>query len=294
MHALVRPEPGPGTLKITRWGGRRLAALRGGPELRDQPVGESWEFSTLAGSESCAGGRPLRELLGGPLPFLAKLIDTALPLSIQVHPGDRPDPAAPHITLPGKEEAWVVLAADPGARLQVGLRPGLTPGQLAAAARAGAPLLTCLQDHLAEPGLVVLVPAGTVHAIGGGLLLAEIQQPADCTYRLYDYDSGRPLHLEQALAAADLRASPRLWRPRDAPTRLRGEHVELDIFTAGAHRLAPNDAPALLIGASGHTHVRLGDERDLLAPGDLLLARAGALALDVPAGGLVVVGRVHP
>ena len=67
---LLRPQPGPATLKVTRWGGHRLGALRGGPDLRDQTVGESWEFSTLPGSESAACDLPLGELLGGPLPFL--------------------------------------------------------------------------------------------------------------------------------------------------------------------------------------------------------------------------------
>lgn len=290
---LLRPEPGPGTLKVTRWGGRRLAALRGGPALRDQSVGESWEFSTLHGSESAARGRPLGALLGAPLPFLAKLIDTALPLSIQVHPDDRPDPSDPRALLPGKEEAWVVLAADPGAELLVGLRPGLDADALAAAARAGDPLLTCLERQPAEPGLVVLVPAGTVHAIGGGVLLAEIQQPTDCTYRLHDYGSGRPLHLEQALAAANLRAAPQVWRPRDPPRRLRGRHVELEILAGGVHRRTAA-VPLLLIAARGRAHARCDDERDALAPGDLVLARGRALELELADDALLVLGRVDP
>lgn len=293
LPPLLRPEPGPATLKVTRWGGRRLAALRGGPALQGQTVGESWEFSTLPGSESAARGRPLGELLGAPLPFLAKLIDTALPLSVQVHPDDRPDPDRPGAVLPGKEEAWVILAADPGARLWVGLKPGLTRDALARAAHAGDPLVACLQEHVAEPGLCVLVPAGTVHAIGGGLLLAEIQQPSDCTYRLFDYGSGRPLHVAEALACADLDARPQLWRPGDPPRALSGKHVTLRPLGPGAHALALQ-ATSLVIGARGRADVRADDLTESLAPGDLLLARPGPLALTIPPDGLVVVGDVRP
>lgn len=289
---LLRPQPGPDTLKVTRWGGRRLGALRGGADLRDRTVGESWEFSTLPGSESATCGRPLGAVLGAPLPFLAKLIDTALPLSIQVHPDDRPDPERPGARLPGKEEAWVILAADPGARLWAGLKPGLTRVAVAEAARAGDPLVTCLEEHVAEPGLCVLVPAGTIHAIGGGLLLAEIQQPSDCTYRLHDYGSGRPLHLEQALACADLAAAPLLWRPADPPRALTGKHVTVLPLPPGEHAL---ELPmqTLLIGAHGRADVRADDLDEPLATGDLLLAQPGRLRVRVPPGGLVVVGHVR-
>jgi mannose-6-phosphate isomerase class I len=293
LPLLLRPEPGPATLKVTRWGGQRLAALRGGPGEQGRTVGESWEFSTLPGSESAALGRPLGALLSAPLPFLAKLIDTALPLSVQVHPDDRRDPDHPATMLPGKEEAWVILAADPGARLWAGLRPGLSRDDLARAARAGDPLVACLTEHVAEPGMCVLVPAGTVHAIGGGLLLAEIQQPSDCTYRLYDYGSGRPLHVEQALAATDLAAAPQIWRPSAPPTRLAGKHVTVELLGPGEHRCVPDATPCLLIGVRDRAHVLAGREREPLAPGDLLLARAAPVTVEVPPGGLAAVGSVR-
>ncbi|MEM6996038.1 MAG: hypothetical protein AAF721_36360, partial [Myxococcota bacterium] len=104
---LIRPEPGPTTLKVTRWAGTRLAALRGAEDVAGA-IGESWEFSTLPGSVSRACGEPLDTLLGAPLPWLAKLIDTAAPLSIQVHPTDDVVSGAP-----GKEEAWIILEAEP-------------------------------------------------------------------------------------------------------------------------------------------------------------------------------------
>ncbi|MDC0716984.1 class I mannose-6-phosphate isomerase [Nannocystis bainbridge] len=297
VPALLRPELAPATIKDTRWGGHRLAA-----RLSDEPttrgafagrsIGELWQFSTLPGSESLAlGGRGLGDVLGRPLPFLAKLIDTALPLSVQVHPEDRPDPARPGAILPGKEEAWIVLAADPDARLWAGVRPGVSRDDLARAAADGT-IVACLEEHVVTPGLVVLVPAGTVHAIGAGILLAEIQQPSDCTYRLYDYDSGRPLHVEAALATLDVAARPQVWRPGDASPHLRGTHVELELLGPGEHRRALAE-PTLIVGTRGTASVRADDCEAKLDETQLLLAVRGPLILTIPEAGLVAVGRVH-
>lgn len=296
VPALLSPELAPATIKETRWGGRRLAELLSEApalaELRGRSVGELWQFSTLPGHESLAHrGRRLGDLLGGPLPFLAKLIDTALPLSVQVHPDDRPDPARPGALLPGKEEAWIVLDADPGARLWAGVRPGVSRDDLARAAADG-DIVACLEEHVATPGLVVLVPAGTVHAIGAGILLAEIQQPSDCTYRLYDYGSGRPLHVEAALATLDVSARPQLWRPGDASPHLRGAHVELELLGPGEHT-REIDEPTLLVGARGTATARADGSEHAIGGIDLSLAVRGPLALHVPADALVALGRVH-
>lgn len=281
--SLLRPEPGPATLKVTRWGGRRLAALRGAPA--DAAVGESWEFSTLPGHDSRALGRPLAEVLGGPLPFLAKLIDTSLPLSVQVHPGDT-------ARAPGKEEAWVVLAADPGAHVWAGLRRGVTREQLTAAVAAGAPCLDLLARHVVVPGTVILVPARTIHAIGGGILLAEIQQPSDCTLRLYDHGSDRPIQPTEALAVADLTAEPEVWHPHGAlPRTLQGEHVRLELLGPGHHD-RPASTPTLLIPAYGHVRIDTSTEHERITPGELRLTR-GPHRLDVAEGALCVVGTVN-
>lgn len=280
---LLRPEPGPSTLKITRWGGRRLAPLRGAPA--DQTVGESWEFSTLPGHESRARGRPLTDILGGPLPFLAKLLDTALPLSVQVHPGDTAD-------APGKEEAWIVLAADPGAHVWAGLCHGVSPDEFSAAVARGAACLDLLLRHPVVPGTVILVPARTVHAIGGGVLLAEIQQPTDCTLRLYDHGSDRPIQPDAALLLVDHTARPEVWRPQDPPTTIRGRHVALEILGPGAHDRDPA-IPTLLVPARGRVHLSAGDDAEHLDPGALRLAPRGPLRVVVPAGGLCVTGTVQ-
>gem|GEM_PF-2475862 len=281
---LLRPEPGPTTLKVTRWGGTRLAALRGGAELRGQAVGESWEFSTVPGHESELAGQPLSTILGGPLPFLAKLIDTALPLSVQVHPGDAPG-------TPGKEEAWVVLAADPGAHVWAGLADGCDPQEFRRAVAASEPLLPLLRAIPVVPGTVVLVPARTVHAIGSGILLAEIQQPVDCTYRFHDHGSDRPIQPDQALAAVDLAQRAQVWQPEDPPTTLTGLHVTLEILGAGTHAREPA-GPSLIVPVRGRGDAITAREEQPLDLGELLLARPGPWRLELAPGSLCVIGQV--
>ncbi|MCA9694532.1 MAG: class I mannose-6-phosphate isomerase [Myxococcales bacterium] len=282
MSALLHSEPGPGTLKATRWGGARLGPLRGGAA----GIGESWEFSTLPGAESRVAGEPLSAILGGPLEFLAKLLDTALPLSVQVHPAD--DPVAGIV---GKEEAWIILDADPDAAVLVGLAPGVSRRDLEGAlARADAEpdaVIDCLHRIPARRGMVILVPARTLHAIGAGVLLAEIQQPVDCTYRLHDYGSGRALHVSQALATLDPGARPRVYRPGDAPGIIAGAHLRLTVIEEGEHAIAAERAaPRLLVPVSS-----CACDDEPLAAGDLALAIAPC-RVRVPAGGQLVVGAL--
>ena len=284
VQRLLRPAPGPSTLKLTRWAGARLAALRNHPDP-DARVGESWEFSTLPDHMSRVGDRTLTEQLGGPLPFLAKLIDTALPLSVQVHPGDEAD-------RPGKEEAWVILAADPGATVWAGLADTCTPADFRSAVAAGAPLLALLRAIPVVAGSVVLVPARTVHAIGGGILLAEIQQPSDCTYRFHDHGSERPIQPREALAAVDLEQQPHVWQPGSPPATLRGRHLQLEILGPGAHRRDRPQAPTLVIPARGQLDLHAPDEHQQLVPGDLALARGGRFWLELPPGSLAVLGHI--
>ncbi len=278
---LLRPEPGPSTLKITRWGGHRLAALRGAEA--SATVGESWEFSTLAGHESRAAGRPLSAVLGAPLPFLAKLLDTASPLSVQVHPDDT-------ASAPGKEEAWVILAADPDAHVWAGVRPDVTRKQFSDALIDGATCLDLLLCHRVTPGTVLLVPARTIHAIGGGILLAEIQQPTDCTLRLHDHGSDRPIQPKEALAVADLASVPVVWRPQEPPRTLHGRHVGLEILGPG-HHVRDAAVPTLLVPACGPVRVGADTDDEHLEPGQLRLA-LGPLRIDVPADALCILGTV--
>ncbi|MGQ9839995.1 MAG: type I phosphomannose isomerase catalytic subunit [Anaerolineae bacterium] len=211
-------------LKSYLWGGRNLALL--GRALPPEGViAESWE---IAGHEDGTtmvvngpyAGRLLTEVHGelglaligqrnawaqarGKFPLLVKLLDAAQPLSVQVHPDD--DYALAHEGNElGKTEMWVVLRAEPGAELILGLAAGTTPEALRAAVVEGR-LESLLHRVVVRPGDHVCVPAGTLHAIMGGLLMVEIQQNSNTTYRVYDWNRvdatgrPRPLHLDKAL-----------------------------------------------------------------------------------------------
>ncbi|NDC53888.1 MAG: class I mannose-6-phosphate isomerase [Planctomycetia bacterium] len=206
------------------WGGRRFATELG----RDLPPGddfaESWELVDRPGDDQsvvAAGplaGRTLGDLVRGSghdllgrhaglaaFPLLFKFLDARRDLSVQVHPDDE---RAAKLVPPdrGKTEAWYVVDAEPGSRIYAGLASGIGRDDLAAAIRAG----RCAEVlHSFEPrsGDCVFIPAGTVHAIGSGLLVAEIQQSSDVTYRLFDWNRAgpdglpRPLHVEAGVEA---------------------------------------------------------------------------------------------
>ena len=132
--------------------------------------------------------------------LLLKLLFTSEPLSIQVHPDDA---FARSIGLPnGKTEAWYILSASPAARVAVGLKRSISPEELRASIRSGS-IADLVQWRPVIKGDVVFVPAGTIHAIGAGIVLAEIQQRSDATFRLFDYGRQRELHEDNAVAVSD-------------------------------------------------------------------------------------------
>ena len=154
-------------------------------------IGEVWFTDSLPGQPE--------------LPLLTKFVLTSGQLSVQVHPGD--EYAAEHEHSPGKTEMWHVLRAEPGARVALGFREPITRERLVEASLSGE-IEHLLQWYDASPGDTYFVPAGTVHAIGAGLAVCEIQQQSDITYRLYDYGRPRELHLEKGAAVADLGTHP--------------------------------------------------------------------------------------
>jgi mannose-6-phosphate isomerase len=206
------------------WGGRRLQEFLRKPLPTNESYGESWEISDHALHHSVVAGgahqgRSLRELMEherGPLlgsaarghskfPWLVKFIDAQDWLSVQVHP----DRQAVRSLLPGEEgktEAWLVLDADPGSRIYAGLLPGTDETRLRTALEKGS-VADCLHQFEPRPGDFLFLPAGTVHAVGGGVLMTEVQQTSDATFRLFDWNrrdahgKGRALHIEQALAS---------------------------------------------------------------------------------------------
>jgi mannose-6-phosphate isomerase len=208
------------------WGGRRLAEF-GFPLPPDEPIGEAVLTAgdshvvgdgTLGGIVAAdpaktIGPAGLRATGNRPIfPLLAKIIDASEDLSIQVHPNDAV--AALDGDSLGKTEAWWILDAAPGARLYVGFKDGTTFADVTAAIASGRGLVDLMRSVPALPNTVIFLPAGTVHAIGTGILLYEIQQPSSITYRLDDWGrvdaNGRPreLHIEQGLAVIDVELRP--------------------------------------------------------------------------------------
>jgi mannose-6-phosphate isomerase len=145
--------------------------------------------------------------------LLLKLLFTTEPLSIQVHPDDAFARAI--VLANGKTEAWYILSAGPDAQIALGLKHMLSSSQLRSAIADGS-IVDMVQWHPARAGDVVFVPAGTIHAIGGGIVLAEVQQQSDATFRLFDYGRQRALHIDNAVAAAV--AGPAKRQP--SPTQL--------------------------------------------------------------------------
>ncbi|MEO5923464.1 MAG: class I mannose-6-phosphate isomerase [Bryobacteraceae bacterium] len=162
-------------------------------------------------------------------PLLIKFLFTTAALSVQVHPQD--DYAAQYHQSRGKTEMWHILAADPGAKIAAGFWEPVTPEHMRAAAESGE-IEQLLTWYEARPGDTFFIPAGTVHAIGGGLTLCEIQQMSDITYRLYDYGRPRELHLDHGVCVSDL-------GPRDVRIAAReGRLVECPYFTTEKYFIA--------------------------------------------------------
>lgn len=193
--------------KDTPWGGDGLKRYFA-KDIPDDQTGESLEASTLCDEKTHTGesrtedDRTLTEVAGGKLPLLLKLIDAKETLSVQVHPDDAY--AARHENgKSGKTEAWLILHAQPGAKLVYGFREGVDPQTL-----SRDQIEQSLRWIPVRAGDVLYIPAGMVHAIGAGILLYEIQQDSDVTYRFWDWgrvqSDGKPreLHWEKACAVA--------------------------------------------------------------------------------------------
>lgn len=225
------------------WGGRNLEKL--GKKLPGGKVAESWEISCHPNGISMVSngeyaGLPLpgliaeygRAIAGEALPendldkfpLLVKLIDANDKLSVQVHPDDAYAFANENGEL-GKNEMWYILEAEPGARLIYDVQPGITREVFTQAVQQGA-FEGCLKQIPVFPGDVINIPAGLVHAIGAGIILAEVQQNSDTTYRVYDYErvdangKKRPLHIEKALDVIDFNATGRNEKVEGLPVKL--------------------------------------------------------------------------
>lgn len=299
------------------WGGQRLRVL--GKSLPDaRPYGESWEISPLAGwmSRAATGphrGMPLDEIWAQAathfcqgaqrppdrFPWLLKWLDCEDWLSVQVHP----DRSASRKWLGAdcpKSEAWVILEADPNARVYAGFRPGVTLEEVEE--RIGTDtLLGCLNSFAPRAGDCISLPAGTVHAVGGGILLAEVQQPSDATFRLFDWRrageaaQARPLQIREALDTLrwpqppihPLPPTPWLQSPAGATgeTLLQAPEFCLDRLTVHATAQVQAERLAAWMVLDGGGELAWRDVVHGVARGDTWLVPAAAQAIEWRRGG---------
>jgi mannose-6-phosphate isomerase len=276
-------------LKRLIWGDRRLATILHKPLGEGSDYAESWEVSDHRDDVSRVADGPLegtdlrtlvqqrgQELFGPEgatprqFPLLVKFLDANQVLSVQVHPDDERGRRLANDN--GKTETWVVVHAEPGSVIYAGLRPGVTRSDLTAAMASGG-LEPLLHRFPARPGDCIMVPAGTVHAIGAGVVLAEIQQMSDATFRVYDWGrvgpDGQPrkLHREEALESIDFEAGPvdplvTHAEPIAGGTRerlSRCEQFALErLRLTGTARVGSSDRFTLLINLGGSADIRCG------------------------------------
>ena len=307
LHPL-RFEP---ILKELIWGGRRLGTVLAKPLGAGVHYAESWEIADHGDDVSRVAEGPLKgttlralvqdrgtALLGpevaprNQFPLLVKFLDAHDVLSVQVHPDD--DRGRRLAADNGKTEAWVILHTEPGSLIYAGLRPGATRADLALAMRTGVvePLLHQFEPR---PGDCILIPAGTVHAIGAGVVLAEIQQMSNATFRIHDWGrkggdgKPRPLHPAEALESTDFAAgpvNPVPCRPEPFAGGIREplvrcpyftlERLRLDAQTSGGDvaLVGSSERFTILIGLEGAAEVRHGRGATPLGFGQTLLLPA--------------------
>lgn len=294
-------------LQTKPWGGRRLE--RFGKALPpDDPIGESWELSDLPEGRSVIRNGPLAGstlaaaleaeragLLGpadrspdGGFPLLIKYLDATANLSVQVHPS--PAYARDHPEAHLKSEAWVVLDAEPGAVIYAGLRPGVTAARFRDAIGDGT-VVDLLRTVPAVPGQCLYLPSGTCHALGAGIVVAEIQTASDTTFRVYDWGrEGRALHVDQAMQCIDFAqtsppeptaGSPPIDTDAARSARLlRTEHFGLEMITLRKNAVVPivsNGLPEvwMVLGGAVRISNSSGPSVDV-GLGDTVLIPAGS------------------
>ena len=264
------------------WGGQLLRAA-------DPPIGEAWvAFGDSVVASGPRAGRKLTdltaehgaELLGSAVhlrygrrfPLLAKILDCADWLSVQVHPNDE---QARRMVGPdefGKTEAWFFLTAAPDARILLGVRAGTTPAELASAIRGGR-VAEVAEQVPVRSHEAVLIPAGTLHALGPGLLLYEIQQQSDTTYRAYDWGrpqtTGRKLHIEESVEVTTTDVPS---RPKSVVTGTPGsaDAVECAFFDLDLVRAVADPLDLDTGGGSFHLLTTIEGAAEILAGDELV------------------------
>lgn len=289
------------------WGGRQLENLLTAPLPGKDPIGEAWLLSDRDDHQSQVAEGPLKGSTIGQLmhqfpeqlmgkyaerfqrfPLLLKFLDVHEMLSVQVHPSDKHSELIP----PGessKTEAWVVLDTGPKSKIYAGLKQGTTEQSLRQAIQDGH-----VEDHLEsfipKPGNSILITAGTVHALGGDVVVFEIQQNSDVTFRLYDWNhtdpkTGKPreLQVDQALTCIDFSegaVSPVMPVVEEVKPALRERILHCDYFiVCRLHgelqfKVGKSDVPRILVCIAGGGHIEYNANRYPINKGDVILLPA--------------------
>ena len=273
------------------WGGRRLESEFGKKLPPNTRIGESWEIVDRPEAQSVVANPPLNgktlhelwtqnrhDIFGDVLetprfPLLIKLLDAQEKLSLQVHP---PEKAAAKLRGEPKTEFWYVAAADPGAELFLGFREPITRAQFKRALDKGT-VQDCVHKIRVKAGDAMFLPAGRLHAVGGGNLLVEIQQNSDTTYRVFDWNRTdadgklRQLHVDQALQCIDFSdVGPHLIEP-NGEVLIRNELFEIEKWNLDSSRgIAPLGQFAIVCCLTGSLRCASVD----LVPGEFFLVPA--------------------
>lgn len=305
--------------KTVIWGGRRIAALKK-EEIGIDNLGESWEISAIPGHESrvAAGkfegrtiqsliaeygetflGKKVVDLYGDEFPLLLKFIDAHRDLSLQVHPSDQL--AKERHNSRGKVEMWYVVDADRDAKIYCGLKASLTPADYRVKTD-NKTIMDVVKVHDSHQGQAYVIPPGTLHAIGEGNLVAEVQESSDITYRVYDYDrydsGGKPraLHTDLAIDAIDY-TYPKEIHP--TAYTFEGTEIEavkcryftvdyLEIDGEGLHFECDGQSFVCLMVVGGKVKVTADGEVRELTIGHSALIPASVAKLDIEGSGRVL------
>lgn len=303
------------------WGGTGLRE-EFGRKLPGAKIGESWEVTCRADAMSIVAEGPWQgrrladliveyqtDLLGTEIsvdrsfPLLLKILDAQDLLSVQVHPDD--EYARVHEDSLGKEEVWYILKASLGAKIIYGLKQGVTRKDLLRALDAGK-IGDCLNEVEVKAGEVYPISAGMAHALGSGIMVVELQQNSDLTYRLYDWDRrddqgrSRPLHIEKALETLsfDAQPSPKACLDLEAREKILAENTHFTLSylrVSGEERRATNDqAFDLLIVVDGDGGIKCGQEEYPAHYGDSFLLPAGLGEYSLYGQLTLLMGRARP
>ena len=292
----------------TPWGGDNLNKVFG-KNIPDDRTGEALELSAIPGLNSVSDkGEKLGDLIEkygeklvgtcvkGEFPLLLKLLDARETLSVQVHPDDEYSGRVEGKL--GKTEAWVILHAKEGAQLVYGVNAGVSREELRAASEAGAEVEKVLRRVDVKPGDVYFIPAGMVHAIGEGIVLYEIQQSSDVTYRFYDWErtdkngNKRELHIDKAIDVTDLDNQPGAAEAVDLGNgryqMLKEHYFSLEKWVDCENELKADKRLFKIVTAIKETKITWEDGECTLQPGCTALLPADGYDLVIKTGEMLM------